>query len=157
MPFGDWVKKEFGFPPHEKSNKDECTREEQTEEGDIWARTNPSLPPSHLACKHQLESKSPTCQFHCPDECEPSGYNVLCYWDKVRDDSKASYIHFPMHLKRLLDHYDRCKSRFFKNRNPHPELGDNWLELESTSFFLNSKGMPLKSVCHIFQMQWKLM
>ena len=146
MPFGDWVKKEFGFPPHEKSNKDECTREEQTEEGDIWARTNPSLPPSHLACKHQLESKSPTCQFHCPDECEPSGYNVLCYWDKVRDDSKASYIHFPMHLKRLLDHYDRCKSRFFKNRNPHPELGDNWLELESTSFFLNSKGMPLKSV-----------
>ena len=142
---GAWVGKKPGFNPREVEPGD-CIVDEEQDEMKIYRRLNPSLPPKKFACKHQLEYKTATCPENCDDRCDPQGFNIHVDWDKTRDTKGSSYLHIAKPIKDILDLYDIIKTEFFKGRRPDKTLGENWLDNENTSFFLNSSGSPYQAV-----------
>ena len=139
LPVGAYSNKKPGFNP-DLVSKNGSVLEEVESDTKLHKRLNPNLPPKHLACKHQIENKSATCQENCKDKCEPDGFNIFCTWDKTRDTNGPSYLHLPGPTTELLDLYDIIKSKYFKEITLH---GDpDWLNNESTPFFLNTYGSP---------------
>ena len=140
-----YVNKKPGFQPLQVTPEDSVIEEEK-DDHKIYRRLNPNLPPKHLACKHQAEKKTAICPVQCDERCEPEGYNVLVDWDKTSHTKGTSYLHLAQPLKDLLDFYDIIKTRFFLGRKPLGTDQDDWLENETTFFFLNSAGSAFKSV-----------
>ena len=142
---GAWVSKKPGFDPL-KVTEDDCVLDEEHEDMKIYRRLDPNLPPKHLACKHQLEQKTAICPEQCDGRCDPEGYNILVDWDKTRETKGAHYLHLAKPLKDLLDLYDIVKSKFFGEKNQMKANATDWLDKETTPFFLNSSGSPFKTV-----------
>ena len=141
---GGYVGKKPGFNPRQIT-KEDCVVDEEYDDKKIFRRLNPSLPPKHLACTHQIQHKLAICPQNCENRCDPSGFNIFCDWDKTRDTNGPSYLHLAKPIKDILDLYDIIKSRFFEGRKTKTGE-DNWLHNENTHFFLNSSGSPFQAV-----------
>ena len=142
---GGWVGKKPGFNPREVTPED-CIVDEEQENRKIYRRLNPTLPPKHLACKHQIENRTAICHENCENKCDPQGFNIHCDWDKTRDTKGSSYLHIAKPIKDIMDLYDLIKTKFFKGRKPDKTFGENWLDDENTPFFLMSSGSPYQVV-----------
>ena len=139
---GAYVGKKPGFNPLKITDGD-CRLDEEYNDQKLYRRVNPNLPPKHLACKHQFESKTAKCPLECKDECQPDGFNILVQWDKT---GGSSYLHLVKPVKDLMDLYDIIKTKLFQGRVSSQTEKEDWLNDENTPFFLNSSGSPFKTI-----------
>ena len=136
---GAWVDKKPGF-----DTGNVPTNDEEHDDQAIFRRVDPTLPPKHKACKHQLENKSADCPILCDERSIPDGYNILVTWDKTSSTNGSSYLHLKHHVKVLMDLYFMIRSKYFGNRISAATDSDNWLHEEETPFFINSNGSSFK-------------
>ena len=140
LPNGSYRDKKAGFDPKRVSRGDKVPDERSTDGDTLYRRVNPTLPPKHLACQHQIESKCAECPVYCEDRYEPEGYNVTVSWDKNSLTNGISYMHISKISKILFDLYEIVKYKYFAARmEADPEFA-KYLYNDDTNFFLNSKG-----------------
>ena len=152
---GSYGDKVPGFNPRKVTN-DDCVVEEEQDGHQIMRRVNPNLPPKDKACVHQAAEKTAICSVHCPNRCDPDGFNILVTWDKTHSTKGSSYLHLTKPLKVLMDCYNLLRSRFFKLRKPSFTQKNDWLSEDVTPFFLKSscsefKFLDLKHVSEAMQ------
>ena len=142
---GSYGDKVPGFNPR-KVTKDDCVVEEEQGGHQIMRRVNPNLPPKDKACEHQAAEKTAICSVHCPNRCDPDGFNILVTWDKTHSTKGSSYLHLTKPLKVLMDCYNLLRSRFFKIRKPSFTQNNDWLSEDETPFFLKSSCSEFKFI-----------